>query len=41
MIVTKKRSAKKAHKSKPYFGRAMKRVEDPRLIKGIATYVDD
>ena len=26
---------------KPYFGRAMKRVEDPRLIKGIATYVDD
>jgi aerobic carbon-monoxide dehydrogenase large subunit len=24
-----------------YFGRAMKRVEDPRLIKGIATYVDD
>src|SRR5207247_2557628 len=25
----------------PYFGRAMKRVEDPRLIKGIATYVDD
>ena len=28
-------------KEKPYFGRAMKRVEDPRLIKGIATYVDD
>ena len=26
---------------KPYFGRPMKRVEDPRLIKGIATYVDD
>jgi carbon-monoxide dehydrogenase large subunit len=25
----------------PYVGRAMKRVEDPRLIKGIATYVDD
>ncbi|MBI4264087.1 MAG: xanthine dehydrogenase family protein molybdopterin-binding subunit [Acidobacteria bacterium] len=24
-----------------YVGRAMKRVEDPRLIKGIATYVDD
>jgi carbon-monoxide dehydrogenase large subunit len=24
-----------------YIGRAMKRVEDPRLIKGIATYVDD
>ena len=27
--------------SRGYFGRAMKRVEDPRLIKGIATYVDD
>ena len=27
--------------SQGYFGRAMKRVEDPRLIKGIATYVDD
>jgi len=25
----------------PYVGRAMKRVEDPRLIKGLATYVDD
>ncbi len=25
----------------PYIGRAMKRVEDPRLIKGIGTYVDD
>ena len=25
----------------PYVGRAMKRVEDPRLIQGIATYVDD
>src|SRR6266566_8731713 len=25
----------------PYIGRAMKRVEDPRLIRGIATYVDD
>jgi carbon-monoxide dehydrogenase large subunit len=24
-----------------YFGRAMKRVEDPRLLKGNATYVDD
>ena len=24
-----------------YVGRAMKRVEDPRLIKGLATYVDD
>jgi carbon-monoxide dehydrogenase large subunit len=29
-------------KSPPkYFGRAMKRVEDPRLLKGVATYVDD
>src|SRR5881628_489984 len=28
-------------KSKGYFGRPIKRVEDPRLIKGIATYVDD
>ncbi len=28
-------------KQQPYFGRPMKRVEDPRLIKGIATYVDD
>jgi len=31
-------------KTKPtsgYVGRAMKRVEDPRLIQGIATYVDD
>jgi aerobic carbon-monoxide dehydrogenase large subunit len=27
--------------SERYFGRAMKRVEDPRLLKGIATYVDD
>ena len=25
----------------PYIGRAVKRVEDPRLIRGIATYVDD
>lgn len=24
-----------------YFGKSIKRVEDPRLIKGIATYVDD
>src|SRR5437867_1570223 len=28
-------------KSTPYVGRALKRVEDPRLIKGIGTYVDD
>jgi len=27
--------------SGPYVGRAMKRIEDPRLVKGIATYVDD
>src|SRR3989442_516466 len=25
----------------PYIGRAMKRVEDPRLIRGVATYIDD
>jgi aerobic carbon-monoxide dehydrogenase large subunit len=25
----------------PYVGRPLKRVEDPRLIRGIATYVDD
>ena len=28
-------------KTRGYVGRAMKRVEDPRLIKGTATYVDD
>jgi carbon-monoxide dehydrogenase large subunit len=28
-------------KAQGYVGRALKRVEDPRLIKGIATYVDD
>ena len=28
-------------KTMPYIGRALKRVEDPRLIQGIATYVDD
>ena len=27
--------------SNPYVGRALKRVEDPRLIKGLGTYVDD
>jgi carbon-monoxide dehydrogenase large subunit len=32
---------KGAKASQKYFGRAMKRVEDPRLLKGIATYVDD
>jgi carbon-monoxide dehydrogenase large subunit len=25
----------------PYIGRPLKRLEDPRLIKGIGTYVDD
>jgi carbon-monoxide dehydrogenase large subunit len=30
-----------ATKSKAFTGRPIKRVEDPRLIKGIATYVDD
>src|SRR2546428_9622781 len=28
-------------KPKQYVGQPLKRVEDPRLIKGIATYVDD
>src|ERR1041384_6076734 len=43
MTATKKKgvNAKAPGKAKPYIGRAMKRVEDPRLIKGIATYVDD
>src|SRR5499427_516032 len=27
--------------SQKYIGQPMKRVEDPRLIKGIGTYVDD
>jgi carbon-monoxide dehydrogenase large subunit len=30
-----------ASKTKGYFGQSIKRVEDPRLVKGIATYVDD
>lgn len=30
-----------APKTKGYFGQPLKRVEDPRLIKGIASYVDD
>jgi aerobic carbon-monoxide dehydrogenase large subunit len=25
----------------PYIGRSLRRVEDPRLIKGIGTYTDD
>jgi carbon-monoxide dehydrogenase large subunit len=40
MTVTTENAAK-VKASQGYFGRAMKRVEDPRLIKGIATYVDD
>jgi carbon-monoxide dehydrogenase large subunit len=40
MVVTTE-NAPKVKTSQKYFGRAMKRVEDPRLIKGIATYVDD
>ncbi len=30
-----------APKTKGYFGQPLKRVEDPRLIKGLGTYVDD
>ena len=30
-----------ADQSTPYIGRAMKRVEDPRLVKGLGTYTDD
>src|ERR1700736_1640233 len=40
MVVTEE-NAPKVKASQGYIGRAMKRVEDPRLIKGIATYVDD
>jgi carbon-monoxide dehydrogenase large subunit len=40
MVVTEE-IAPKVKASQGYIGRAMKRVEDPRLIKGIATYVDD
>jgi carbon-monoxide dehydrogenase large subunit len=40
MVVTEE-MAPKVKASQGYIGRAMKRVEDPRLIKGIATYVDD
>ena len=29
------------HANTPYIGRSLKRVEDPRLIKGQATYTDD
>jgi carbon-monoxide dehydrogenase large subunit len=38
MVMTKE---EQVEASQGYIGRAMKRVEDPRLIKGIATYVDD
>jgi aerobic carbon-monoxide dehydrogenase large subunit len=38
---TTKEPASEVRSSPAYFGRAMKRVEDPRLVKGIATYVDD
>ena len=27
--------------SAPYIGRSLKRIEDPRLIKGLGIYVDD
>ena len=30
-----------AETTTPYVGRAMKRIEDPRLLKGLGTYVDD
>ncbi|MBW0001828.1 MAG: xanthine dehydrogenase family protein molybdopterin-binding subunit [Verrucomicrobia bacterium] len=40
-MVTTKENAPEVKSSQGYVGRAMKRVEDPRLVKGIATYVDD
>jgi CO/xanthine dehydrogenase Mo-binding subunit len=30
-----------ADQSTPYVGQAMKRIEDPRLVKGAGTYTDD
>jgi carbon-monoxide dehydrogenase large subunit len=36
-----KSAATMTPKTNGYIGRPIKRVEDPRLIKGIATYVDD
>src|SRR5438128_5529084 len=30
-----------ASSPQPFIGRALKRVEDPRLIKGIGTFTDD
>src|SRR6058998_3026653 len=41
MAKTKTKTKEAPAKKQGYFGRPMKRVEDPRLIKGIATYVDD
>jgi carbon-monoxide dehydrogenase large subunit len=40
-MTTTTANATESKASQGYIGRAMKRVEDPRLIKGIATYVDD
>jgi carbon-monoxide dehydrogenase large subunit len=40
-MTTTTENATESKVSQRYIGRAMKRVEDPRLIKGIATYVDD
>jgi aerobic carbon-monoxide dehydrogenase large subunit len=40
-MATTTETATESKVSRGYFGRSMKRVEDPRLIKGIATYVDD
>jgi carbon-monoxide dehydrogenase large subunit len=36
-----KRATNKASKPRNLVGQALKRVEDPRLIQGLATYVDD
>src|SRR5437773_8498487 len=41
MAKTKTKTKEAPAKKQGYIGRAMKRLEDPRLIKGIATYVDD
>ena len=40
-MVTTKEKVSEVKSSQPYFGRAMKRVEDPRLVEGVASYVDD
>src|SRR6266446_6967585 len=40
-MATTTENATESKVSQGYFALAMKRVEDPRLIKGIATYVDD